>query len=466
MTKQSIKAYFPRIINMAAPIAGTRLINMLTGFVGMLIAAHLGKTIFAACALINIAYIFFFVVGISLLYAIGVVAAQMVGAKNNASVGATFQQGTLLAILISVPIGICFYNMDHILLALGQKAVLMPYIRQYYLTAVWGVIPSFFLVVLQQICFATDNQRLVIYCNIICFFIFIPIAYCLILGLNIQPDVPWVGGLHFKSLGINGLSLAFNISNFMNTILLLFLVYKLKRFQPYKLFSKHAHTGLVHLRKLFQVGWPMTIQFSSEIMIFTVIGLFMGSFGESTLMAFQVVIQWEGLAIIPVFGISDAIGILIGHQAGAKQYDELNITLNATFVLIGGIMFAVMLCFIFMPDQLAIIYGVKPSDTVTLHIVRVFFYCMCSGIFLDTLRNSIAGALRGLHDTQYTMWTCTLTLYGITLPLGYFCVNIMHWGPQFYFIAYTIAFATGIALLYPRWLIMVKRLFNSKTAGS
>ncbi len=457
MTKQSITSYFPRIINMAAPIAGTRLINMLTGFIGMLIAAHLGKTIFAACALINIAYIFFFVVGISLLYAIGVVTAHMVGAKDYATVGAAFQQGTMLAILVSIPIAVCFYYMDHLLHLLGQKDILMPYVKQYYHPAIWGVVPGFFLIVLQQICFATENQRLVINCNLISFLLFLPIAYCLILGLNLKSDLAWVGGIHIKSYGVACLAWAFNISYFINTILLLALMYKFKRFQAYKLFSKHSHAGLIHLRKLFQIGWPMTVQFSSEIMIFTIIGLFMGSLSESTLMAFQVVIQWEGLAIVPVFGVSDAIGILIGHQAGAKKYDELNITLNATFILIGGIILAVVLCFIFLPDQLAMIYGVKADDSATLHLVRVFFYCLCGGIFLDTLRNNIVGALRGLHDTQYAMWISTITLYGITLPLGYYCVNILHWGAQYYFLAYTVAFAVAITLLYPRWLVMVKR---------
>jgi multidrug resistance protein, MATE family len=462
MLKRSITSYFPRIINMAAPIAGTRLINMLTGFIGMLIVAHLGKIVFAACALINIAYIFFFVVGISLLYAIGVVAAQMVGAKNESNVGAAFQQGTVLAILVSIPIAICFYYMNDILHLLGQKDILIPYIKQYYRPAIWGVIPGFILIVLQQICFATENQRLVIYCNIISFFIFLPIAYCLILGIHLKPDLAWVGGLHIQSLGVAGLAWAFNLSYFINTLLLLSLMFKLKRFDAYKLFSRHSHTGLLHLRKLFQVGWPITIQFSSEIMIFTIIGLLMGSFGESTLMAFQVVIQWEGLAIVPVFGISDAIGILISHQAGAKKYNELNVMLNATFILVGGLILAVALCFILLPNQLAMIYGVKANDHTTLHLVRLFFYCLCGGIFLDTLRNNIVGALRGLHDTQYAMWISTLTLYGITLPLGYFCVSMMHWGVQYYFIAYTIAFAVAICLLYPRWLVMVKRQLSTE----
>ena len=201
----------------------------------------------------------------------------------------------------------------------------------------------------------------------------------------------------------------------------------------------------------------MTIQFSSEIMMFTIIGLFMGSFNDSTLMAYQVVIQWEGLAIVPIFGISDAVGIIIGQLIGAKRYRELNITLQQTLIIIGVLVVVFSTCFIVLPVQLATLYGVSPKDIETLRLVKLFFYCLCSALILDTIRNTIIGALRGLHDTQYAMWVSTLTLYGITLPLGYYTVNILHWGAQYYFIAYTIAFAVAIALLYPRWFIMLKR---------
>ena len=71
------KKHTRTVLSLALPMAGTRLINMLTYFIGMALAGHLGINALAACALINSTYIFLFVVGMSVLFDVGVVISQV-----------------------------------------------------------------------------------------------------------------------------------------------------------------------------------------------------------------------------------------------------------------------------------------------------------------------------------------------------------------------------------------------------
>jgi multidrug resistance protein, MATE family len=456
MNRRKLSTHFPLIISMAAPMAGTRLITMLTYFMGMLIASHLGTQVIAACALINVSKVLTYVMGMSILFAVGVVAAQRFGAKDYSTIGAIFQQAILLSTIISLIIGLCFYYMDTILASLGQEKILMPAIKQFFHTAIWGILPEFLLVICQQTCFAIKKQRLVITCNIITFIFYLPVAYVFIHGIKLPHTATLFAGITFHSLGVKGLAYAFIFSSTFNLLILLCVMKSKKSFARYQLFSLHRHKGLQHVRKLAHIGWPMCVQFTGEVLIFTIIGLLIGQYGEDSLAAFQVVVQWQGLCIVPIFGISDAVSIIVGHAAGAKKLNDLNPILNATLILVGGLAAVVLLIYVSIPTLLAEIYGVPKSATQTLDLITVFFQYASIGLFLDALRDNIIGALRGLHDTQFAMWVSTLALYAITLPVGYLLVNHWGWGEQYYFLCYAFGFGLAIALLYPRWIKIVK----------
>ena len=117
---------------MAAPMAGTRWVNMLSYFIAMMFASHLGHTVLAALALINVTYIFLYVVGLSILYSLGVVAAQYYGAKQFEDIGRVFQQAVLLSLIITVPIAICYYHVGGILQFLDQSPQLLPYVTTFF----------------------------------------------------------------------------------------------------------------------------------------------------------------------------------------------------------------------------------------------------------------------------------------------------------------------------------------------
>ncbi len=77
-TPQIIK----NVVNLALPMAGSRLIQMLSGFIGMLMLARLGHSILAASMLMTSTQVTIIVIFISLLFSMSVVVGQAYGAKK------------------------------------------------------------------------------------------------------------------------------------------------------------------------------------------------------------------------------------------------------------------------------------------------------------------------------------------------------------------------------------------------
>jgi multidrug resistance protein, MATE family len=442
--------YTLKILKMAAPMAGTRWVNMLSYFIGMMFASHLGHTVLAALALINVTYIFLYVVGLSILYSLGVVAAQYYGARRFEDIGRVFQQAVLLSLIITVPIAICYYHVGGILKFLDQSPQLLPYVTTFFHYSILGIFPMYLQVLLQQLYFAVEKQSIVIRCNVIALIIYLPITYALIHGWGSIP-----------SLGIKGFAYSQILLSLLNCILLLWYLYRAPTFQRLKLFHKHIGSSFHHMKKLLQVGWPMIIQFSGEIFIFFIFTLMIGhsSSGHFTaiknqLSAFQIVVQWQGMFIVPMFGVTEAISILIGHAAGAKRPDEMKPLVTSTVKIIAGLCLIASFIYLLIPDTLARIYAQKATqlNSETLIIVRTLFQVATLALLFDALRNIFTGALRGLHDTQYAMWAGTVIMYGIALPLGYWFVKVQHGGIQYYLVAYTITFIIGAGLVYRRWI--------------
>ncbi len=155
-TPQIIK----NVVNLALPMAGSRLIQMLSGFIGMLMLARLGHSILAASMLMTSTQVTIIVIFISLLFSMSVVVGQVYGAKKYDEVGAILQQGCILALILSIPLIILFLVADRILLALGQLPELVIYVKHYFRALIWGTPGFVLLAALQQALYGMPANEL------------------------------------------------------------------------------------------------------------------------------------------------------------------------------------------------------------------------------------------------------------------------------------------------------------------
>ena len=436
------RGYYNKVLRMAGPMAFSRFINMAAGILGLMFASHLGKDVLAATALINASGALVFLIGMSILFAIGVVVAQLYGAGKQDQIGALFQQSLLLGTLIVIPSIVVYWYMGDILLMFGENKNLIGFLVQYFHTLVWGAPFLFLLVIVQQLLYALKKQQVVMISNIICFIPFAAFSYAIILG-------------HFglPRLGIKGLAISFVFLNILNSMFLLGYAILQKDFRQYNLFTAHSHKGLVHIKKLFKVGWPMAVQFGGEFLCFFLIIVMVGWIGEMQLGAFQVVVQWQQLIIVPIFGVSEATGILVGHAAGAKKYSELKPIFWATINIICMVSVIIAILYISFHKFLSGFYIDihDPKNKAMLHLIAMLFALAAVSRFFDNLKIVISGALRGLHDTRFAMWVSVILSFLVSLPVGYLLAIKLHVGPSGFLISNILTIGATSVLLYYRW---------------
>jgi multidrug resistance protein, MATE family len=439
LSRQTVVA---SVLKLSLPMAGSRLVQMLSGFIGMVMIAHLGKAQLAASSLINVLQITVFVIAMSILFAVGVITGEKVGAKKTEEVGAIWQQSCVLALLLSIPMMLAYWFLPSFLAILHEPSELTVYMQQYFHAAIWFIIPGMLMVGTQQIFYALLKQRIVILVDCLNLVLFTLIAHVLIFGFGVIPK-----------LGIEGLAYASAIQMTISFLILLSCLYWRKEFKPFLFFDKHSHKGWIHIRKMFQVGFPMMCQFAGELLAFSFSTIMVGWLGLTALASMQIVTQFALLFIVPIFAVSEAVGILVSKEAGAKRYEHMRQVGNVAIVVIMCILLVSISLFIFAPHWLASFYFNihVAKNAAMLHTITLLFMILSGTILLNSFRDLATGALRGLFDTRYPMLVGIIVMWCIMLPAGYVLGFPLHLGVVGFYASGLVALSIGAVLVWRRW---------------
>lgn len=447
-TKQITK----RILKIAFPMAGARFINMASVFIGMIMIARLGHDVLAAGALITASYFTVLVVFMFVLFSVGVVVGRYFGAKDYVKIGEVFQQGLLLAVYLAVPLVLLFWYFDRILYHFGQDPHLVGYVGEFFHAMVWDALPAMLSTTLSQLMFAITKILNVIVAYIVGIVVFIIMAYALIFG-------HW-GAPH---LGVAGFGYALVAQDTSMVITLFVATLLQKDLKPFQLFKRYQHWDWSIMQRLWQVGWPMSIQFGGELVGFFAITVLIGLIGVSDLAAWQIVQQMMMVFIVPIFSFAEASAIVVGHSMGAKDYLNINKVNHIStgfallFVVVG------MLMFILMPGHLTHIYVNQQGGSITpqlLTTVSTLFFINAFVYLADSYRNLMSGSLRGLYDTRFPMLIGIVVVWLFGVGLGYVLAFKAGLGVYGFSTAQVVAFTLGAVIVWLRWRWQIKVLLR------
>lgn len=437
-----------KIASLALPMAGSQLLNVASGFLCMALLAVLGHQVLAASALIFTTQLSIMVSGMAILFALGVLISHAYGAKDSATIGHLVQQGWILGIIISIPIMLLFWNMGSLMLLLGQSKEISMIVQVYFHAFVWAVIPGFLSACNMQFGYAIHKKALMVISSALGVLVLLITAYILIFGKWGMP-----------ALGVAGLGYATALQYVCFLILTTSYFFFQKEFARFHLFHYRAHKQWGHLKQIFTMGWPICTQMGGEMLSFFISGIMIGWLGTIPLAAFQVINQYYCLVIIPIFSLSQASGILVGHARGAKQYHEINKISHASIGITFIISLIVATVFLLYPTQLASLYMDvnNPNNTSTLRLTIVLFSIIAFSQILDAYRNVIIGILRGLMDTKLPMYMNLFAIWGLGMPLSYALAFPLHFGAIGFVIGGMVGMLSAAIMMIFRMRTLSKR---------
>ncbi len=437
-----------RIIALALPMAGSQFVSVASGFLCMAMLAALGHDVLAASALIFSTQLSIIVSGMSILFSLSVLVGHAHGAEDHLAVGNYLQQSWTLSLLISIPIMFLFWHIDAVLIFFGQSKEMASIVHAYFHAYVWTVLPWFLTTCNMQFGYGIHKKALIVTTSALSVIVLLIAAYTLIFGKFGMPK-----------LGVAGLGYASCIQSSFFFIVTTLFFYHDKSFTRFELFRYRVHQNLSYFAKMFKLGWPICVQMSGEMFSFFVSGIMIGWIGTTALAAFQIINQYYMLIVIPIFSLSQASGILVGHACGAEQFSDVKKLAYASIKIVLVASSIVALIFLFFPKSLAAFYMSvnDPANAATLHLTILLFIIIAFSQMFDAVRNVLIGILRGLFDTHFAMYTSLLTIWIIGMPLSYLLAFPLHLGAVGFVIGGMLGMLGGVTILACRWMVLSRR---------
>lgn len=425
----------------ALPISAGALINMISNFVSMYFVAKLGTNELAAGALAVTTFITITMVA-PIFYAISILISHSKGREYDVSaVGQLVKNGFWLAIILAIPAAIVLWNASKMLVLFGQDIELARLTQSYFHFAAFAMVPMLINNVITQFYTGIGHPRFTMKMAMISTPISIALSYSLILGK-----------FGFPKLGLAGVTCAVFIVQFIFCIIMLTYLYFGNKVQKYKMFSGKFLPDLSLCKKIFFLGFPISLQFGGELAAMSVSTYFMGHFGANALAASQIVGQYALLIVMVSLGLSQALSILTSEAYGKNEFELIKQYVHAGVIVLSGLSTMVLAISILIPNYLTgfFINIHDPANQNIIHLAIIFFFLSAIFLFIDGIRNLFSGGLRGLHDSKAPMNIGIFCLWVISLPLCYFVAFTLGGGPIGLRLGFMVGFIVAVILLWKR----------------
>lgn len=326
---------------------------------------------------------------------VGVFVAQYTGRGDSQRIGLVLWQGiafTLFSGLILVAIGA--FATGPIFALAGHAPEVRRQEEIYFSILCYGSVLHVAMATLATFFTGRGITRPVMLITAFAVALNIPLDYLLIFGRCGLPE-----------MGIKGAALATVSAWGVNVLLLALLIFRKRNEQRFGVY-RGRRLDRELLTRLLRYGVPGSLQFTMDILAFTLFILLVGRISTPALAATTIVLSINALAFMPSMGVSQGVGVLVGQALGqgkpalAGQYVATACRLLLLYIL------AVDLLFLFAPDLVLAPFlgaGEDGAKGEVLALCRPLLLIVAAYLFFDALYMVFSGALRGAGDTRFMM---------------------------------------------------------------
>lgn len=402
---------------MAIPLIATGLVESSIGFISTTFAAHLGQAELVATALVSSLFTTLMVFMWGLFSAISTLVAEYDGARNDRAAAQVMRDALVMAFLMGLPVMGLIWAAPLFMEWLGKWQEVIEPVRICLYSFLPGIIPDFLGIVLLQFFLGLGQTRIIMVFSLFFTALNLTANYVLMFG---KWGVP--------ALGIAGIGWGASITMWV-AVLFLGSALLLSRSHRKYLHSYFSGKLFSYSKELCVLGVPIGLMYCIELGFFMMIAFMIGQVDTKALAAHQIAIQYFLLLASVVFCIEKVTSVRVSYLLAEGQRAKAKMTGYSSVFL--AILFMLTVAVIYWQFSLEIIaIDLNVQDEANSTIIKMTQqFLLIAAIFqiIEGVCIALFGVLRGLKDTQFTMFVSLLTFWGIALPLSYLFIIYLHW---------------------------------------
>ena len=429
-------------LRLGIPLVGAQLAQLAIHTTDIVIIGRIGTAELAAMVLAGQFWFTIFIFGSGFANAVVPMAAQAHGRGDPVYVRRSVRMGLWAGLgycVMTLPI---FLYAEPILVSLDQDPHVAALAASYLHITCWAMIPALIFFVLRSFFSALNKAGIVLYVTIAILLANAFLAYSLVLG-----------HFGFPRMGLTGAAIASVIVNVLSVVLAIIYIRVQPELHSYTLFIRFWKPDWHALGEVLRLGLPISVTIMSEVTLFTVASLLMGSIGTIELAAHGIALQLSSIAFMIPLGLGQAATVRVGIAHG--QNDRANVLRAAISVIllgmgcsvVGGTLFATH------PQFLASLFldTSNPDSAAVLAVAGPFV--IVSGIFqlVDGLQAIASGLLRGIKDTTIPMLLAMLSYWAIGFVGCYVFAFPLKFGGIGIWYGFVLGLVSGAVLLTIRF---------------
>jgi MATE family multidrug resistance protein len=427
-----------QLLTLAWPIVLARSAQAAIGFADAAMIAHLGKDALAATTTGALNTFGMMILPMGIVFIVQSFAAQLVGQKDIGGARRYAWYGLLLAALTQVvalaAIPLIGMGLAHSNYTPAVQALMTSYIALRLL----GIGAAVGIEALGNWYGGLGDTRLVLLANVTAMVVNIALNWVLIYG-----------HLGFAPMGVDGAAVASVVATWAGFAVVA--VVFLRGYMPGSIGPVAAGAGRLRwpeFTRMLRFGLPNGLNWFLEFSAFLIfVNLIFADLGTLAVAALMTVLQVNGIAFMPAFGLTSAGAILVGQAIGAGQHDLVPAIVRRTGLVAAGWQGLVGLVYVALPVPIMAMFAEGDVDAAELaSLGAVLLAISAAWQLFDAAVMTISEALRAAGDTAWVLWARVGLAWLVWLPLSIWVVYGLGAGPPaatacflVYFITLTVA---------------------------
>ncbi|WP_395372902.1 MATE family efflux transporter [Marinicella sp. W31] len=403
MQTTTLKRHIVQTVRLSLPLILGQLMVVSMSVVDTMMSAGLGSVTLAAVGVGSSVWAMAILFVFGILMAIPPVVSEMDGANNQHKIAPFMRQVLWVALILGILFTVILNMLTFLFDLFNTQAEVIPHAVGYVKAVSWGVLPLSFFIAFRYLADGVSVTITTMYISAFGLALNIPLNYILMYGKFGLPE-----------LGAVGCGYATALVLFLQMIAYAIVVHRHKVMGPLKIFSQIDAPNWSEIKRFFILGFPVGMSMFAEVGFFAAVTLLSSSLTTDVAAAHQIALNFSSLLFMIPLGLSMGITIRVGNAVGRRNpIDIRRAGLSGIAVVMVTQFFSAALV-LAVPALIVSFYYASPA--VSAIATQLLLYAAIFQLS-DGLQVAAAGALRGIKDMNYIMYSTLFSFW----PVGFFC---------------------------------------------